>query len=46
MMTGNFKIVYEMLKEISFWLLGVWLLIAFAPIILPILMIADYMENH
>lgn len=45
-MTGNFRILYEMVKEISFWLVGVWLLIAFAPIILPILMIADYMENH
>lgn len=43
---NNLRIVYEMTKEISFWLLGVWLLIAFAPIILPILMIADYMENH
>ena len=45
-MTGNLKITYEMAKEISFWLLGVWLLIGFAPIILPILMIADYMENN
>jgi hypothetical protein len=45
-MYENFRILYEMLKEISFWLVGVWLLIAFAPIILPILMIADYMENH
>jgi hypothetical protein len=44
-MTGNLKIVYEIFKEISFWLVGVWLLIGFAPIILPILMIADNMEN-
>ena len=46
MMTGNFKIIYEMFKELSFWLIGVWLLICFAPIILPILMITDYMENN
>ena len=45
-MTGNFRVVYEMFKELSFWLVGVWLLVAFAPIILPILMIADYMENN
>lgn len=45
-MTGNFKVVYEMFKELSFWLVGVWLLIALAPIILPILMIEDYMENN
>jgi hypothetical protein len=45
-MTGNFRVVYEIFKELSFWLVGVWLLVAFAPIILPILMIADYMENH
>lgn len=45
-MTGNLRTVYEMVKEISFWLVGVWLLIAFAPIILPILMIEDYMENN
>ena len=44
-MTGNLRIVYEMFKEISFWLVGVWFLIALAPIILPILMIADFMEN-
>lgn len=45
-MTGNFRVVYEIFKELSFWLVGVWLLVAFAPIILPILMIADYMENN
>lgn len=45
-MYENFRILYEMTKEISFWLVGVWLLIGFAPIILPILMITDYMENH
>ena len=43
---NNLRIVYVMFKEISFWLVGVWMLIAFAPIILPILMIADYMENN
>ena len=45
-MTGNLKTVYEIFRDLSFWLVGVWLLIGFAPIILPILMIADYMENH
>ena len=45
-MTGNFKVIYEIFKELSFWLIGVWLLIALAPILLPILMIADYMENN
>ena len=45
-MSRNFEILYEGLKELSFWLVGVWFLIGFAPIILPLLMIADYMENH
>ena len=45
-MYEKFQIFYETTKEISFWLVGVWLLIVFAPIILPIMMIIDYMENN
>ena len=37
---------YEFFKTLSFWLLGVWLLIALAPIILPILMIDNYIKHY
>ena len=45
-MDHKIVIIYEIFKTLSFWLIGVWLLIGFAPIILPILMIAEYMENR
>ena len=37
---------YEFFKTLSFWLFGIWLLIGLAPIILPVLMFSNYIENY
>lgn len=44
-MSEELRTVYEFFKNVSFWLLGVWLLIALSPVILPVLMIQNYVEN-
>lgn len=41
----DLRIVYKTFQIISFWLLGVWLMLLFAPIILPIVMVKAARED-
>ena len=44
MLERDLRELCDFFKEVSFWMVGVWLLIGLSPIILPFLLVDVYLE--